>query len=134
MRNHFWKVAWLGVLAAAGLSPRVWAQVPAVPAAPVAGVPAVPGAAPVAGAPAAPAAAPAAPSNLWSFLCPTPGQLAACKAKFCACPLGQLMSNSMVPMSAYTGGMIPPCCNPLDPNAADLALPADSAEGAAARI
>jgi hypothetical protein len=101
-------------------------------AAPAAAVPAVPvAAAPVAAAPAAAAPA-AAPSNLWTFLCPSPEQKAACKAKFCASTFGQLISNSMLPLGAFTGGVIPNCC-PQFP-AADLAKPPDSAEGAAARV
>ena len=108
------------------------AQVPAIPAAPaVPAVPTAPGAAGLATT-AAPAA-PAAPSNLWSFLCMTPDQKAACKAKLCALPITQLFGNMLAPVSLFSGGLITSCC-PTGPSAADLAAPSDSAEGAAARI
>jgi hypothetical protein len=88
------------------------------------------------GAPPPPtiAAAPAAPptNNLWSFLCPTPEQTAACKAKLCATPIVQLMSNSLAPASAFTGGIIGSCCPTIDP--ADLLKDPGSAEGAAALV
>jgi HEAT repeats len=119
-----WKRYTLGLAAMAGLTPGLWAQLPAAPAVPAAGVPAVP---------VAPAAAPA-PTTIFTFLGLGPQSLAACKAKLCACPVGQLLSNAMLPMSALTGGIIHPLCPPDQPNPADLAKPADSAEGAAARI
>jgi hypothetical protein len=74
---------------------------------------------------------------MWSCLCPTPAQLAACKAAFCNTQFGALFNNSLAPLSALTGGVIPQCC-PNDannkPNPADLLLPPDGALGAAARI
>jgi hypothetical protein len=56
-----------------------------------------------------------------------------CKAQFCASPLGQFMGNGLAPIQAFSGGIVQPCC-PTGPSAADLAAPADSPEGAAARI
>lgn len=107
--------------------PALFAQVPAVPVVPVA--PAVPGAV----APAVPAAAPA--GNLWSFLCMTPEQKARCKQKLCASPLIQMLGGMLAPVRAVSGGLLPRVCpGPLDANPADLVKPADSAEGAAARI
>src|SRR5262249_55617453 len=102
----------------AGVAPQVRAQAVA-PAAPAA----------VAGAPAAAPAA--APANLFSFICPTPEQKQACKEKICNCALGQMLNNGLKPMSTMTGGIIPTICPEV--KAADLAKPADSAEGAAAR-
>ncbi len=102
----------------ASLSSRLPAQLPGVPTAP-----AVPGAAPAAAAPA---------NNLWSFLCPTPAQTAACKQKLCASPLVQFFGSALAPARALSGGLMPTCCPPVNP--ADLAAPADSPEGAAARI
>jgi hypothetical protein len=97
------------------------APAPAVPAAPI--------------VPPTTTPAPAAPNNLWSFLCPTPAQCAACKQKLCASPLAQFMGSALAPARALSGGLLPKCCpGPNDPNPADLAKPADSAEGAAARI
>lgn len=115
-----WKMCGSGLALLAGLSPTVRAQI--APAPPVA-----PPVAPVAGAPAA-----AAPRNLWSFLIPTQDQKLACKEKLCRTPLGQLFNNSLRPIGVFSGGMIGPFCPPA--SQADLAKPADSAEGAAARI
>jgi hypothetical protein len=85
--------------------------------------------------PAAPAAAPAAPNNLFSFLCPTPAQVAACKQKLCASPLVQFLGSALAPAQALSGGLLPKCCpGPNDAKPADLLKPPDSAEGAAARI
>jgi hypothetical protein len=98
----------------------------AAPAAPVAVVPAA-GPAGVAVAPVA-----VAPRNLFSFFCPTPEQLAYCKAKFCNCALGQFLNNGLKPVGEFSGGIVGDCCPSL--RLIDLAKPADSAEGAAARI
>jgi len=115
-----WKKYAAGLLLVAGVSPQVRAQVPAAAAAPAA-----------APAAAAPAAAPA-PANLFSFICPTPEQKAACKEKICNCALGQMLNSGLKPVGAFSGGIIGPFCPEV--KAADLAKPADSAEGAAARI
>ena len=74
--------------------------------------------------------------NLWSFLCPTADQLQKLRKKFCSCALGQTINAALVPMETYTGGLIHAgLCPPKEQaNPADLAKPADSAEGAAARI
>jgi hypothetical protein len=117
-----------------GLPPLPSAPAPAVPGVPAAS--AVPGAAGTAGAvPAAPAAP---QQNLWSFFCLTPDQKASCEAtkqKFCQSQFGQLIQNSMLPVGAFTGGLVPQCCpGPGGVNVADLAKPATGAEGAAARI
>jgi hypothetical protein len=46
-----------------------------------------------------------------------------------------MLNSTLKPVSAFTGGLVPGICpNPNQPNPADLAKPADSAEGAAARI
>jgi hypothetical protein len=119
-----WKSWTLGLLACAGLTSALWAQIPAAPVVPAGPVVA----APVAAAPAA------APANLWTFLCCPPGKLEACKAKFCACPLGQLINQMMAPAAALSGGIIGNCCPPNAPNPADLALPSDTPAGAAAQI
>jgi hypothetical protein len=115
-----WKKYAAGLMLMAGLSPQARAQVPAAPAA----------AAPAAGAPAAAPAA--APGNMWSFICLTPEQKQACKEKICNCALGQMLNNGLKPMGAFSGGIIGPFCPAV--TAADMAKPADSAEGAAARI
>jgi hypothetical protein len=124
-----WKKCCLGLVMSGGLAPVAWAQLPGVGAPPGA---APLGAGPVAGAPAAPAPA-AGPTNILSLICATPDQIAALKAKFCACPLGQMLNNTMRPLNALSGGMLPPCCDNFI-NPADLLKPTDTAEGAAAAI
>lgn len=128
MRKHL--LAGLGLAALMGMGTAAWAQVPAAPVVPAAAVP--PGApvVPVAGGPAAPAAGGA--RNLFSFFCMTPEQKAACKEKICRSGIGQLLNGAVGPLSGATGGVIPPLCPPALPS--DLLKPADSAEGAAARI
>ncbi len=123
-----WKICYCGgLILTAGFAARAGAQaVPAAPAAAgAAAVPAVPAA-------AAPAAAPAAPANIWTFLCLSPEQKAACKTKFCNSALGQMLNNGLKPIGAISGGLVGNCCPSL--NVADLNKPPDSAEGAAARI
>jgi hypothetical protein len=120
-----WKICCGSLVMMAGLTPVAYAQIPAAPAA-------VPAAAPVAAAPVAGVAPAAAPSSIWSFFCMTPDQKAACRQKLCSCALGQLINNGLTPASTMTGGIIPTLCPAVSP--ADLAKPADSAEGAAARI
>ena len=74
----------------------------------------------------------ALPPNIWDKLCPRADQCAACRAKICNCKLGQLFNNMLQPAGALTGGIVGPFCPSI--NAADLAKPPDSAEGAAARV
>ena len=104
------------------------AQVPAIPAATPPALPAIPGAPP----PPLPPVAP--PNNLWSFLFPTPAQCAQCKAHFCASPLGQITAAMGQPMAAFTGGLFGNCCPLNGLNPADLGLPPDSGQGAAALV
>lgn len=118
-----WKRYCAGLAFTAGLTPGLWAQAPVVPVAP-----AVPTAA------AVPAATPAGP-NLWSFFCMPPEIKAACRAKLekcCQTPFGQMLNNSVKPVSALSGGIFPTPCPEV--RITDLAKPADSAEGAASRI
>ena len=90
--------------------------------------------APAAAAAAAPAAA-APAGNIWSKICLTPEQKAACKAKLCASPIVQLLGGALAPARAFSGGLVPRFCPaPGQANPADMKKPADSAEGAAARI
>jgi hypothetical protein len=141
-----WKLFCSGLALTAALAAQARAQIPGAPGIPgVPGVPSLPPGAPgptnALGNPLNSAAAPvgvpamAPSSNLWSWLCPTAAQKQACKDKLCALPLFQLLSNGLAPASALTGGVISGCCpNPNAVSAADLAKPADSAEGAAARV
>ncbi len=76
---------------------------------------------PVAAVPAAVPVAPPAPSaNLWSFLCPSPAQKAACREKLCQSQFGLLLNNTMAPLRLFTGGIVPPLCPGL-PTPAELA-------------
>jgi hypothetical protein len=121
-----WMLYGAGLVAVVGLSARATAQLPIPGGPPVPGGPAAAAAA-AAGAPAAP------PGNLLGFLCPTPDQIAACKAKFCMSPLGQLLNNGLKPLSLFTGGILGNCCPPdAAPSLADQMKP--GAEGLAARI
>jgi hypothetical protein len=111
---------WASLLTAFGLAAQIWAQ-PAIPAPPPPPPPA-----------AAAAAAGAAPKNIWSMICLTPEQRKACQERCCQSPLGMLLSGVAGPASMLSGGLIQNKC--ALPTTADLAKPADSAEGAAAKI
>ena len=115
--------ALMTVFAMALVGQQVRAQAPAGAAA------AAPAGAPAVAAPAAPA------GNIWSKICLTPEQKEACKKKLCASPIVQLLGGALAPARAFSGGLLPPFCPPPGTaNPADLKKPADSAEGAAARI
>jgi hypothetical protein len=130
---------WLGLAVAAGVSQAAWAQAPAVPGGAAA---AAPGAAAAGGqpgmVPGAPGYADVAPQPPGGMI----GNMIKgceyikfkCHEKFCNSVLGQMVNNTLKPAGALTGGLIPQCCPPNAVNPADLAKPADSAEGAAARI
>jgi hypothetical protein len=113
------------------------AQVPAIPGAPAlpgGPIPAVPGGAGAAGA-ATPAAGGAGTSNIWSFFMKTPAQKAQIQACICGSPIGQFLNNMLMPVSLMSGGLVGSICpSPSAANAADLAKPASSAQGAAAKI
>lgn len=117
------KWMWMGLMSLGALPISAQAQVPGVPAAPAFGAAAAPAA--VAGAPAA------QPSTLWSFLGVSKPQLETCRQKKCATPCGQFINKMTMPLSAFTGGIIPPYC-PLTPSLAELAD--QGAVGAAAKI
>ncbi len=74
----------------------------------------------------------ALPPNIWDQITPRADQCAACKAKICNSRIGQLFNNMLTPIGAMSGGLLGPCCPTI--NAADLAKPPDSAEGAVARL
>ncbi|HEX5272152.1 MAG TPA: hypothetical protein VFW33_16765, partial [Gemmataceae bacterium] len=121
--NRKWKY-WLGVAAAAGLAGAGRAQVAAPPPPAAVAVPAAP-------APAAVPVDPNMPGGMMGNLIKT---CAYCKAKCCNSQLGQLLNNTLRPVSALSGGLVPPLCPPNAVNPADLGLPPDSPAGAAARI
>ena len=116
------KLSGLALALLGGAPYAAWAQTVAVPVTPV----------PTAVAAPAPAAVVSPTRNLWTFLCLSPEQKAACKAKFCASQFGRLINNSLAPVSALTGSVVPQCCPLIDP--ANLVQPPDSALGAAAQI
>src|SRR5688500_16751077 len=94
---------WTGVVLSAGLAASASGQAPGVPAGAPAGAPA-------AATAAAPAAAEAGKTHaLKAFF-------AGCKERFCASPLGNLVQNSMQPLSALSGGILGGCC-PTGPTA-----------------
>jgi hypothetical protein len=87
-----------------------------------------------AAAPAAAAPAAAAGPNLFTMLLPPPELCERCRTKLCKCEAVKMLRGMMAPMGAMTGGLIGPgCCCPLIKKE-DLLKPADSSEGAAARI
>src|SRR5262245_21136533 len=105
---------WLGLLAGPALVGTMWAQQPAIVTAP---------------------SLPAAPRNIWSFFMMTPEQSAQCQDRFCKSALGKMVSSSMGPMSAFSGGLIQDRCasKAID----DILKNKDmdgTAEGAAAKI
>jgi hypothetical protein len=119
------------------------AQAPAIPAAPAAAAPAA------AALQSAATTAPSTPMNLWGFLFPSRQQIKDfndtmddCHKKCCDSPIGQLLNNSTKSLTLMSGGLVPPLCpaspagpnEPGKPNPDDLNKPADSAQGAAARI
>ncbi len=84
---------------------------------------------------AIPAAPAAAPKNIWSFFCLTEEQHEKCRKHFCNSFIGKSLGAILVPINAYAGGNITGCCpRPDQARPEDLAKPADSAGGAAARI
>ena len=131
-----WRKSWLGLAVAAGVAQGAWAQAPALPgaAAPAAAPGTAPGAM-VAGAPGSADVAPAPPGGMLGNVIKACEYLDyKCKQCMCNSVLGQLMNNSLKPMSTFSGGLVPPLCPPNGVNPADLAKPSDSAAGAAARI
>ena len=118
-----WNVFRFGSIAVLLLSQMAPAQDPAALAA-AAGV----GPAPVVAAPAA------AGPNLFTMLLPPPELAERCRAKICRCGIVKMLRASMAPVSLATGGLVEQghCCPAVKKE--DLAKPADSSEGAAARI
>src|SRR5688572_26401727 len=92
-----WATHCAGLVVAAGLISEAFGQAPAVPAAPAAPAPAA------AAGQAAGAAGAVQPHRLKAFF-------AGCKERFCASQLGSLVTNSMAPISALTGGILGSCC------------------------
>jgi hypothetical protein len=68
------------------------------------------------------------------MFCMTPDQKAACRAAFCASPLGQFTSAGGRQLSFMTGGLLGNCCPQNQASPQDLLLPPDSSLGAAALI
>lgn len=92
----------------------------------------VPGA-PVAAPPgAAPAAAVGAAGEKVGFIKRLCQGLDECKRKLCKSPAGKLLNGMTAPLTAMTGGVIPPFC-PLMPDAKDLAKPGVAGAAAAAQ-
>lgn len=82
--------------------------------------------------PAAPAP-PAQAAGIVGLVQMAAGAIKACKAKICACPLGQMITNAGKPLNAALGGLLcPPCCPPVPPD--DLKKPSTLPAGACAKI
>jgi len=121
-----WKLGGVGLALLFACNATVFAQ----------GIPGgIPGAAPppaAVGAVGQAGAAAGAAGNIWTKLCKTDEQKAKCKERLCRIKLIQLLNNSLAPVSALSGGLVGGCCPTV--TLTDLRKPADSAEGAAARI
>ncbi len=63
-----------------------------------------------------------------------PEARAARRKRFCNSPAGQLVNNLLKPVSALTGGLIPPLCKQDGKDPEKLKKPAESAAGASERI
>jgi hypothetical protein len=127
-----WLACGAGLLTLATLTSLARAQAPSPP-----GVPATPDAA--AGAASPPTTAPgttAAPSpggfNIWNALCPPDDKVQKCKQAFCDSQFGKLFSNSLAPVSLFSGGTLSSCCPPFNPQG--LQQDPTTPEGAADRI
>jgi hypothetical protein len=127
-----WKLYGAGVGLVLGLPLHTHAQAPPAITPTPAAAATTPAAA---GAAGTPGAAAGGGKTIWSCLGLSKENLAQCKAKFCSSTLGQLLSNTLKPIGALSGGLVGSCCpGPDTPNPADLAQPADSELGAAAKI
>lgn len=77
------------------------------------------------------AAAPA--TGLTAFCQYIDSKIQACKAKICACPCGQMLTNGQAVGNLFLGGMCcPPCCPTVNPE--DLKKASNTPEGACARF
>lgn len=131
--------AWIsGLLGVALVTTTARAQVPPPPGpvSPPAGIAAAAtGGGPSAVAVASPAAA---PRTLFSFFGISAENCAKCRDKLCQSQLGLLLNNAMGPVSAISGGIIPPICPPVLNAEQMAALAAKSgpngAEAVAAKI
>src|SRR5438552_17198002 len=121
-----WKAFCAGSLVLIVLAAEVHAQAPAANGASTAGA---------AGAAGAPAAAPApSAGGITGLIQMLAAHNAACKAKLCSCPIGQLFTNMLKPINAITGGLLcTSCCDDLKQKQ-DQAKPSTSAQGACAKI
>jgi HEAT repeats len=128
-----WKGYGAGLVLLAGLTTSVQAQVSGIPGG--AGATTA-GGGTTATTAATTAAGAAGGGNIWSYFCMTDAQKQKCKDFLCNLPLVQLLGNSTAGLSAMTGGVLGgSCCPKADTaTAADLALPPDSAGGAAGRV
>lgn len=78
-------------------------------------------------------AVPAQASGIVGLVQMVAAKCKACKAKCCACPLGQMLTNAMQPANLFLGGLLcPPCCPPINPD--DLNKSSTSPQGACAKV
>jgi hypothetical protein len=109
---------WLGVITIAFASATAYAQLPEIPN---------PSAA------AAPAASTARTGLFSKVFAKSPEAKALCRVRFANSPAGQLVNNLLKPLEGMTGGLLKPI-GANEPNPENLKKPADSAQGAAAKI
>jgi hypothetical protein len=118
---------WVGLVAWAGLTSRLVAQVPAT------ATPGVPAAPTTTAAPTTAAPTTSSPTTLWSFLGISQQNCQKCKTCLCQSTAGQLLNSMTAPFTLATGGLVPPLCPPTIPNLANLENVSPE-EGAAAAI
>jgi len=111
MKTWNWAIKCLGMVAVMGMASSVWAQAGAGGAAGGATGASATGAGATGAAGAAGATTPAGGGGtIWNFFGINKAGLKECKVKLCKSPIGMLLGNTMKPMSAMTGGLIPSCC------------------------
>jgi len=112
MKSWNWATKCLGLAAMIALTSSVWGQAQGLGGATGGGTgAAATGAATGATGAATGAAAPASSGGtIWNFFGINKAGLRECKVKLCKSPIGMLLGNTLKPVSAISGGLIPPCC------------------------
>ena len=73
-------------------------------------------------------------TTIWQKIIPSKEKCQQLKQDFCDHPMGQMINTMMIPYTAFSGGLISPCCPPDEPNPDDLKKSSEDPAGAAAKI